>query len=130
MGGCGEGSGGLCRPAPARLEVATPSASSSRERALETIVGLQVELIDQLRGQVAQLRVINAKQAGVIQALQARLIELERRLAADSSNSSQPPSSDGLRKRPRPARPREQGGRRGKRPGAPGAHLAQVPDPD
>ena len=66
----------------------------------------------------------------MIEALQARLVELERRLAADSSNSSQPPSSDGLRKRRRPARPREQGGRRGKRPGAPGAHLAQVPDPD
>ena len=122
--------GGPCWTAPALLEVATPSASSPRERELEAIVGLQVGLIDQARAQAAQLRAINAEQAGVIEALQARLVELERRLAADSSNSSQPPSSDGLRKRRRPAWPREQGGRRGKRPGAPGAHLAQVPDPD
>ena len=67
----------------------------------------------------------------MIEQLRDRVVELERRLGADSSNSSRPPSSDGLRKPPRPARPREQGTRRpGKQPGAPGAHLAQVPDPD
>jgi transposase len=73
---------------------------------------------------IGQLRAANA-------ALRDRVAELERRLGADSSNSSRPPSSDGLRKRPRPARPREQGARRpGKQPGALGAHLAQVADPD
>jgi transposase len=35
------------------------------------------------------------------QALQARVAELERRLAQDSSTSSRPPSSDGSRKPPR-----------------------------
>jgi hypothetical protein len=66
--------------------------------------------------------------------LETRVAELERRLGKDSSNSSKPPSSDGLRK---PARTRQRGaeqagGRRtpGKQPGAPGAHLAQVAQPD
>jgi transposase len=36
--------------------------------------------------------------------LEARVAELERRLGQDSSNSSKPPSSDGLRKPPRTAR--------------------------
>jgi transposase len=61
------------------------------------------------------------------QALQARVAELQRRLGRDSST---PPSQDGLRKPARPAR-RDRGARRpGKQPGAPGAHLAQVADPD
>jgi transposase len=59
--------------------------------------------------------------------------ELERRLGKDSSNSSKPPSSDGLRK---PARAERRAAERlehrrpGKQPGAPGAHLAQVAEPD
>jgi Family of unknown function (DUF6444) len=32
--------------------------------------------------------------------LKARIAELEKRLGLDSSNSSKPPSSDGLRKKP------------------------------
>jgi transposase len=55
-------------------------------------------------------------------------------LGKDSSNSSKPPSSDGLGK---PARARrraaDQAAERrkpGKQPGAPGAHLAQVTEPD
>ena len=67
----------------------------------------------------------------VIAALQARVAELERQLGQHSRNSSKPPSSDGLGK---PAAPRQQqraGGRKpGKQPGAPGAHLARVQDPD
>jgi transposase len=41
------------------------------------------------------LRAANAEQAQVIAALQARMVELERRLGKDSSNSSKPPSSEG-----------------------------------
>jgi transposase len=60
--------------------------------------------------------------------LEARVAELERRLGQDSSNSSKPPSSDGLRK---PARAERAERRRpGKQPGAPGAHLAQIAQPD
>jgi transposase len=59
--------------------------------------------------------------------------ELERRLGKDSSNSSKPPSSDGLGKPARAGRraaERVEGRRPGKQPGAPGAHLAQVATPD
>jgi hypothetical protein len=69
--------------------------------------------------------------ARVVEALQARVAELERQLGRHSRNSSKPPSSDGLAKPPTPRRERRGGGRKpGKQPGVPGAHLAQVPDPD
>jgi transposase len=48
----------------------------------------------------------HAAQAQAIAALETRVAELERRLGKDSSNSSRPPSSDGLRK---PARTRQRG---------------------
>jgi transposase len=60
----------------------------------------------------------------------ARIAELEARLKQSSSNSSKPPSSDGLVK---PA-PKSLRGRSGRRPGRPsgqdGVTLAQVADPD
>jgi transposase len=88
-------------------------------------------VIDQLRQANASLVAVNAEQARLIATLQARVAELERRLGKDSSNSSRPPSQDGLGKPPAPRQQRRGGGRApGKQPGAPGAHLAQVPDPD
>jgi transposase len=72
-----------------------------------------------------------ADQAREIGALQAQVADLQRRLGKDSSNSSKPPSSDGLAKPPTPPRQRHPGQRRpGKQPGAPGAHLAPVDHPD
>ena len=53
-----------------------------------------VALIEGLRRQVADLQREN-------QALRAENAELRRRLDQDSSTSSKPPSSDGLRKKPR-----------------------------
>ena len=82
---------------------------------------------------IAELRAVNAEQARLIAVLQARVVELERRLGKDSSNSSKPPSSDGLGKPARAERrdaEQTQGRRPGKQPGAPGAHLAQVERPD
>jgi transposase/uncharacterized coiled-coil protein SlyX len=82
---------------------------------------------------IAELRAANAEQARLIATLQARVAELERRLGKDSSNSSKPPSSDGLRKPARVGRRADgQTARRrpGKQPGAPGAYLAQVATPD
>jgi hypothetical protein len=82
---------------------------------------------------IAELGAVNAEQARLIAALQSRVAELERRLGKDSSNSSMPPSSDGLRKPTRAERRGDHGaarGRPGKQPGAPGAHLAQVAEPD
>jgi uncharacterized coiled-coil protein SlyX len=66
---------------------------------LEAIVAVQAAII-------AELRAVNAAQAQAIAALEARVAELERRLGADSSNSSKPPSSGGLRK---PTRTRQRG---------------------
>jgi len=82
---------------------------------------------------IVELRAANAEQVHLIATLQARVAELERRLGRDSSNSSKPPSSDGLRK---PARAERRASERlehrrpGKQPGASGAHLAQVAEPD
>jgi transposase len=82
---------------------------------------------------IAELRAANAEQARLIATLQVRVAELERRLGKDSSNSSKPPSSDGLRKPARAARRaagQAEDRRPGKQPGAPGAQLAQVEEPD
>ncbi|HSJ46479.1 MAG TPA: IS66 family transposase, partial [Euzebyales bacterium] len=76
----------------------------------------------------ARLVEMVAERDAVIAELRAEVAELRRRLDADSSNSSTPPSAEGLRKKP--ATPRRRGGRKGKRPGDPGRHLAQTADPD
>ncbi len=67
-----------------------------------------------------------------IAALQAEVADLRRQLGQDSSNSSKPPSSDGLRKKPRIAGSLR--GRSGKASGGQKDHkgdtLRQVADPD
>src|SRR5215218_9119662 len=104
------------------LEAAIPSPDPD----LEATVAVQAAVI-------AELRAVNAEQARLVAALQTRVVELERRLGKGSSNSSKPPSSEGLRK---PARAEQrnaeqtEGRRPGKQPGTPGAHLAQVERPD
>jgi transposase len=93
---------------------------------LEAIVAVQAAVI-------VELRAVNAEQVRLIATLQARVAELERRLGKDSSNSSKPPSSDGLRKAARAAgraKGQAEDRRPGKQPGAPGAHLARVEEPD
>lgn len=93
---------------------------------LEAIIAVQAAVIVELRAANARLVAANG-------ALEARVGELERRLGKDSSNSSKPPSSDGLRKPARAERrdaEQAEGRRPGKQPGAPGAHLAQVEEPD
>jgi len=69
-------------------------------------------------------------QQRLIEDLQAQVVELQRRLGLNSTNSSKPPSSDGLRK-PAPRSLRRASGRKpGKQPGAPGAALSLIDDPD
>jgi transposase len=106
--------------------VAVEAAIPSSDPDLEATVAVPAAVI-------VELRAANAEQARLIATVQARVAELERRLGKDSSNSSKPPSSDGLRKPARTERraaERAERRRPGKQPGAPGAHLAQVADPD
>ncbi len=68
--------------------------------------------------------------------LRQRYEELSRRLGLDSTNSSKPPSSDGLKRKRRTARSPERerrkrlGRRPGKQKGAPGHHLVPTTRPN
>ena len=87
---------------------------------LEATVAVQAAVI-------AELRAANAEQAHLIATLQARVVELERRLGKDSSNSSKLLSSDGLGK-PARAERRDAEQTEGRRPGKqPGAWRASGP---
>jgi len=81
----------------------------------------------------AELRELVAAQAELIERLTARVAELERRLGADSSNSSRPPSSDPpwSKKPAKPRSSRERSGRKpGKQPGDPGVSRSLSDTPD
>jgi transposase len=79
---------------------------------------------EELAALVVELKLLVSAQA-------ARIAELERKLGSDSHNSSRPPSSDGLRKKPAPKSLRKASGRGpGRAKGEPGGQLQQVADPD
>ncbi len=94
----------------------------------ETIVGLRAEVaaayetITALTDQVTAL----VAQNGV---LVERLAELEKQQATNSRNSSTPPSSDGLMRRPKSLRSKS-GKKPGGQPEHPGMHLRVVDRPD
>ncbi len=84
-----------------------------------------------LRATNAGLREVIAGQAVQIEALVAKIAELERRLSSDSSTSSKPPSSDPPYRKPARGSSRTSAGRKpGKQPGAPGSTMPLVNDPD
>src|SRR5215470_14256838 len=78
---------------------------------------------------IAALTAENAALREQVQTLAARVQELEGRLAKDSHNSSKPPSSDGLRRKPRSLREKS-GKRRGGQPGHAGHRVSLVATPD
>ena len=82
-----------------------------------------------LEATIQQQQVHIQEQHVRIQQLEARVHELEARLSKNSSNSSKPPGSDGLKKKPKSLR-----GKSGKKPGAQQGHagksLAQVGNPN
>jgi transposase len=83
---------------------------------LATLVVEQAGVIERLGGEVAELR--------------AEVVDLKRRLAQNSRNSSRPPSSDGLAKPPPKSLRRPSGRKPGGQQGHQGGHLAKVAVPD
>lgn len=83
---------------------------------------------------IAMLVALVRSQAAEIVTFKARIADLERRLGLDSTNSSKPPSSDGLKRKTKPARvsslreksTRPSGGQRGHK----GEALRQSATPD
>ncbi|MDQ4092852.1 MAG: IS66 family transposase, partial [Actinomycetota bacterium] len=88
---------------------------------------------EQLLVLVGELSTRVAEQDRVIAVQADRIAELQRRLEADSSNSSRPPSSDApwdkMRAKKRSSRTRS-GRNPGKQPGAEGSSRSLVEDPD
>ena len=87
------------------------------------------ERIAQLEAENAALRAALAAAQQQVARLSERLRDLEQRLAQDSHNSSKPPSSDGLRRRPRKT-PEPSGRKPGGQAGHPGQTLPLVAAPD
>lgn len=86
-------------------------------------------LPESIRSYIRFLEATVQQQQTRIQQLEARVHELEARLSKNSSNSSKPPGSDGLKKQPKSQR-----GKSGKKPGGQPGHigkgLAQTENPN
>src|SRR6516162_9214719 len=108
----------------------TQAANQGDRTGAAEVAGSADELLA-LRSENAALREMIARQSEAIGVLEARIVDLERRLDLDSSNSSKPPSSDGLKKPPRVKSLRGRSGKRtGGQKGHPGDTLRQVATPD
>ena len=95
------------------------------------IVAVEREPLVAVAERVACLQAENAAQRATIAVLLARIAELERRLGLNSGNSGKPPSSDGLKKPPRPLSLRGPSGQQaGGQPGPQGETLRQVAEPN
>ncbi len=85
-----------------------------------------------LRAENGRLRVLLEDKDARIAELEERIARLERLISRNSGNSSMPPSADDLPgKKPPERKPQRGSGRKpGKQRGAPGAHLAWTDKPD
>jgi transposase len=85
------------------------------------------ELLALVAGQAQTIELLTAR----LERLEAENVELKRRLAQNSRNSSKPPSADGPEHAPPPRSLRGNSGRKpGKQRGAQGFSLTVVDDPD
>jgi transposase len=97
---------------------------------LDAICRLVVGLLNaQEERHQAEMAALEARHLAVVAKLEARIAELEKRLGKNSSNSSKPPSSDGL-KRTRSLRTNTSGRKPGGQPGHPGQRLNPSTTPD
>ncbi|MCL4434360.1 MAG: DUF6444 domain-containing protein [Actinobacteria bacterium] len=81
------------------------------------------------------MRADNAALCQEVERLSRRIVELEKKSGRNSQNSSMAPSSDTFGSPAKEESPnrkarRAMGRKPGKQPGTPGAHLAQVENPD
>jgi hypothetical protein len=100
-------------------------AEASLGDLLEAIT-LQKGVIAHQAGVIDTLTAEARTSAAQIEGLTAQVAELRRRLGLDSSNSSKPPSSDGLKKPPARSLRKKSGRKPGKQRGAEGKTLRQV----
>lgn len=107
--------------APLYPDISIPEASRDE---LVGLIGHLLERQSDLENLVQQLRAENT-------ALKDRVRELQGQLNKDSHNSSKPPSSDGLAKKPSPKSLRLPGSKpSGGQPGHPGSTLTMSETPD
>ena len=86
------------------------------------------QIVDALLHENEKIKQENRKLKEENETLQERVKELEAKCNSNSSNSSRPPSSDGLKKAPAFGRKAE--GNKGGKPGHKGSTLKQVEQPD
>lgn len=86
------------------------------------------ESIQELQSIIEKLTVENIELKQLNEFLVNKIKELETRLNANSHNSSKPPSTDGLKKKP--GLPRPQNGKKGGQIGHRGNTLKQISNPD
>jgi transposase len=101
------------------------------------VAGLQDASREDLLALIAELRAVNASLLARIAQQDQQIVEQQEQIAAlqravsrNSGNSSMPPSGDDQPGRKIPPRTQGKGGKRGKRPGAPGSGLAWRAVPD
>jgi transposase len=108
---------------------------TSKVSSAEALVYLLLGLCRRQGQEIERLAEANQALVAEREEQRQRIEELSRRVGLDSTNSSKPPSSDGLKRKRRTARSPERerrkllGRKPGKQKGAPGHHLAPVAEP-